>query len=221
MYNFSDLQTLKFQRGQVWIVREDERLTECKLNLKTPIIARTRPYLIVSSNEFTCERIIYAIPLTHTVDVDRTDDIIVATSKTPNGLEVCSRIIMNQLCAIDSHMCERYMFTLPDTVMAKVSEIISYKLGLCSHKETAVTNLDDKTTINAKEPSTEPDDTHASSKPTTSKRHKWSDDALLELLIDSEKIKNKDKLAKKYNLSKVTITNLLYKARKIFDRKDI
>lgn len=137
-----DTKAIKFRRGQVWVC--DDPLTAAKIQSRSHIMAKRRPYIIMTSNnilEKFDNEVINVYPLTTTVnklDLPRTleHDIIFR-----NEFGVLNRIVTNQIMTIDKTWFDQYLYTLPDDFMEWIDQVLSYKLGLTDTVEKSTKNI--------------------------------------------------------------------------------
>lgn len=126
-YDYSKM--LKFKRGQVWMVKEQENVSRAKVKANVEAICFSRPYVIVSSDDVCAnDYIVQGYPLTHSID--RTDDGIVIS--IPESSAEKSMILMNQLTPIETKNIHHYMFTVSDKLMEKIDNITASRMAIAT-----------------------------------------------------------------------------------------
>ena len=127
MLSYDYSKTLKFKRGQVWMVGEPESVSNAKVASRVGTICFTRPYVIISSDDVCAkESIIQGYPLTHSTT--RPDGGIVFSEPAPSTEK--SLILVNQLTPIESKNLLSYMYTLSSTLMDKIDRFTADRLGI-------------------------------------------------------------------------------------------
>lgn len=187
--------TLPIKRGQVWLVYEDRRISAAKIAANSRIQAKTRPYLIMTADQFISKPVVYGIPLTHNITNEEDNNDIVVTYQNDK-----SRIMMNQLTAIDLIQVKKYMFTLTDNVMHEIDSALLRLLGISSVRN----SVNDENKLSSK----------SYSKTVSMKKkrvmHKW-DDKTLALFLDDSKHMSLDDMKNKWSVA----TSTYYKALKL------
>lgn len=121
------MDTIKYQRGMVFIVYEEQEVTDALIKTGTRIICKTRPYILLSPTEYMASDknpIFIAAPITSNTDYYHFGDVKFSQGTTD------SRICPNQLKAIDRKNIREYMFMVSDEILNKVSEAVMQMCGL-------------------------------------------------------------------------------------------
>ena len=117
----------KYRKGDVFFVNEEPWMTNEKIQKSSHIIAKSRPYAIITGDEVLMKnpQTIQMLPLTSQYDSKNCgDDILIMT---PNGV---NRIVTSQILTIDIRDLRNYMYHLPDSVILDIDLKISKRLGL-------------------------------------------------------------------------------------------
>ena len=121
----------KFKRGQIWWVRKDkdeeERRTE---DPNYHLTTKTRPWLIVSTDEFnTCTGKVTMVPII-TNNINSTNDLHLTNIKLfvdqKERFAKCSELMSFNWIDVDGE----YIATVSDKDMARIDDAVSYYLGL-------------------------------------------------------------------------------------------
>lgn len=116
--------TIRFLRGQVWFLREDEN--------RVPIgsvIRKSRPWLIVSCDENNQNSpVLICVPITTRVD-ERYPSHVYFKSPERDQTILCEQVTTKSVQEFsDTH--SSYMFTLSEEIMSRVSIALMGQLGL-------------------------------------------------------------------------------------------
>ena len=190
---FSEVEsTLPIKRGQVWLVYEDRRISAAKIAAKSCIQANTRPYLIMTADQFIAKPVVYGVPLTHNITNDEDNNDIIVTWQNDK-----SRIMMNQLTPIDLIQVKKYMFTLTDNVMKEIENALLRLLGIDISSMVKNDDVISKKTVTSR-----------------GKRimHKWDRDTLAMFLNDSKNM-DMEEMKNKWNMATSTYYRVLKLAR--------
>ena len=123
--------TCRFRRGQIWMVGEDEELSQSKIDAGVNTICRTRPYLIVSS-EAVCaeEHILQGYPLTK--NITRTDGGLIVRVPVEGDVNE-SLILLNQLTPIETRNIQFYIASISDKTLDRIDKI-TMERSCCGEK---------------------------------------------------------------------------------------
>lgn len=125
IYDYS--KTLKFKRGQVWMVTEPESVSNAKASAHVGTICFTRPYVIMSADEVCAKEVILqGYPLTHSTG--RPDGGIIFNEPAPSTEK--SLILINQLTPIEVKNMIQYMYTLSEDLMKKIDKLTAERMGI-------------------------------------------------------------------------------------------
>lgn len=124
---------IPYVKGQVWLVREPAEVTEAKMKTGTHLMLKTRPYLIYMSEESAQMKftIVQGFPISSNPKMDSTDRTFYdfdVRFQNPKG-EI-NRVITGQLTSIDVRYIDKYICSLPTSVMDEIDGIISKRFGL-------------------------------------------------------------------------------------------
>lgn len=203
-------------KGQVWMVNEDPRLTNFKMKTHSRLMAKTRPYLILSPEDDW--EIITAIPITSKLSYQGTIDL---TYKGIDG--TTEQLRMSQITSIEKRLLFEYMYTIPESLMCDVDRVIVEKLCLREHiNQTPICmeKMDNETEdidVNCDESTNESNERERGSKnkhkndqnqkdndccvyPIHKKNERWTESIMKQFLNDVT-ILPKDILLKKYTLT--------------------
>lgn len=119
----------KFKRGQVWMVKEDKRLTELRMQLNDIMECKTRPFVILTSNVDieTNSILLTCVPITSNITTMRSSDIIFRNYESEQN-----RIIVSEVQTKESKYFISYMYTMPDDIMMQIDKISSGRIGIGS-----------------------------------------------------------------------------------------
>jgi len=117
----------KFRKGDVFFVYEQPWITGQKINGSSHIMAKTRPYVVVTGDGIlkTNPNIIQMVPITSSVDLFKTDDIIF---KDVSGKY--ERVVTSQIFTVDAADIRQYMYHLNDEIILDIDRKIATGLGL-------------------------------------------------------------------------------------------
>lgn len=125
MNTFSPVQTIK--RGQVWMVKEDVDVTNARISAGAKLHVKTRPWVVITSEEYCDNRFVQAYPITSTLGVIglETDDIIFR-----NHENIQNRLLLDELSTIETKNFLSYMYTMPEDMMKYIEEVTMKRLNL-------------------------------------------------------------------------------------------
>lgn len=120
----------KYQKGQVWMVKENPKVTDAKMTTDCRLMAKNRPYVIVSSNEFlsTNPEFIQGYPMSTQIhDENGAAGPYITIQNMVGSL---TQIVMRELKTIPVSDIQNYFFSIPEAVMEEVDMHTAYKLGM-------------------------------------------------------------------------------------------
>ena len=131
----------KYLRGQVYIIREDDEMTEAIINTGSHLIYKSRPWLLLSVNTNHCTSStdvpIIAAPLTTGNNPFVTPyDIMIEHE----GKE--ATLLLTQIRTIDSRNICQYKYTVPDSLMEEIGKRLVAYLGFGDMLKTMAPNFD-------------------------------------------------------------------------------
>ena len=121
---------IKYKRGMVFIVYEPEDITAAKINNRERTLLKTRPYVLLSSNEYLendRHQLYLAAPLTSKTDIFYDGDIKYMDINGEIG-----KISISNTKAIDRKNIREYLFTLSDSLMKVIDNVLGIMLGINS-----------------------------------------------------------------------------------------
>lgn len=124
------LNAVKYLRGQVWFVREDESVTKALRDAGSRVINGSRPYLIVN---VTNNSLVTVCPLTTNLNEQFTDgnDIVFDhIADVTGGGYSSSRIIISQIQTKNAHELERYLYSFDQASIDIIMQHVYRQLGI-------------------------------------------------------------------------------------------
>lgn len=114
---------MRFKRGQVWMVNESENVTYAKLQAHVETICKTRPYVIMSSDDICArgEHIVQGYPLTS--NLDNRDGGLIIKIPDQNGFIKDSLVLVNQLTPIETKNIFGYISTVAPKTLERIDRI--------------------------------------------------------------------------------------------------
>ena len=127
------LNAVKYLRGQVWYVREDESVTKALRDAGSRVINGSRPYLIVN---VVNNNLVTVCPLTTNLNeqfADGNDIVFDHIADVTGGGYSSSRIIISQIQTKNSHELERYLYSFDQTSIDIIMQHVYNQLGFEQH----------------------------------------------------------------------------------------
>ena len=124
------LNAVKYLRGQVWYVREDESVTKALRDAGSRVINGSRPYLIVN---VVNNNLVTVCPLTTNLNEQFTsgnDIVFDHIADVTGGGYSSSRIIISQIQTKNAHELERYLYSFDQVSIDIIMQHVYRQLGI-------------------------------------------------------------------------------------------
>lgn len=124
------LNAVKFMRGQVWFVREDENITKALRDAGSRVINGSRPYLVVN---VVNDNLVTVCPLTTNLNEQHTggnDIVFDHVANVTGGGYSSSRIIISQIQTKNTNELERYLYSFDQESIDIIMRHVYKQLGL-------------------------------------------------------------------------------------------
>lgn len=119
-----------FMRGQVWIVKEPESVTEWKVQSGN-VLGKTRPYVIMTANEAIDESsVLMGFPISTKLDspISSSEDDVIMVADNQNIV----RVVTSQPTTFDRNQCVNFMYRVPSHVMKALENALLKRSGIQS-----------------------------------------------------------------------------------------
>lgn len=124
------LNAVKFMRGQVWFVREDDTVTKALRDAGSRVINGSRPYLVVN---VVNDNLVTVCPLTTNLNEQHTggnDIVFDHVANVTGGGYSSSRIIISQIQTKNTSELERYLYSFDQESIDIIMRHVYNQLGL-------------------------------------------------------------------------------------------
>lgn len=115
-----------YRKGQVWLVKEPRAITKAKMKSHDRAYAKTRPYVIMTSNEALMDSVamIQCLPITSSMHTIYPEDVVFI-----NRFGEKNRISTSQIVSKDIAFFEKYLYSLSDEIMNYLDTETTKRLG--------------------------------------------------------------------------------------------
>lgn len=117
-----------FKRGQVWMVEENQLVTDAKIASNEHVIAKTRPCLIITDTEMlsnSTDCMIQCIPISSQTKYLYEDDVVFT-----NASGDLNRILVSQITSRDKRSFSYYMYSFTSNMMERIDDLLNRRLNL-------------------------------------------------------------------------------------------
>lgn len=124
------LNAVKFMRGQVWFVREDDTVTKALRDAGSRVINGSRPYLVVN---VVNDNLVTVCPLTTNLNEQHTggnDIVFDHVANVTGGGYSSSRIIISQIQTKNTSELERYLYSFDQESIDIIMRHVYSQLGM-------------------------------------------------------------------------------------------
>lgn len=115
-----------YRKGQVWLVKEPHAITKAKIKSHDRAYAKTRPYVIMTSNDALMGSVamIQCLPITSSMHNIYPEDVVFI-----NRFGEKNRISTSQIVSKDISFFEKYLYSLSDDIMNYLDAETTKRLG--------------------------------------------------------------------------------------------
>lgn len=139
-------QSMPWVKGQIWLVREPDSVTDARIKAGTHLMVKTRPYLIYMAEESAQLKFNivqgFPIPSNDRLSDDREKSYYDFDIRFKNQEGHVNRIITGQLTSIDCRYLSKYICSLPTELMDELDALVAERFGYGDHLLNLSTKLD-------------------------------------------------------------------------------
>lgn len=130
-------QSMPWVKGQIWLVREPESVTDARIKAGTHLMVKTRPYLIYMAEESAQLKfnVVQGFPISSNdrLSDDREKSYYDFDIRFKNQEGHINRIITGQLTSIDCRYLLKYICSLPTELMDELDTLVAERFGYGGH----------------------------------------------------------------------------------------